>query len=135
MKKISIAFIAICGFAYAANVWFDTPLALPDRTVVGFSSVQVQPSLDTGNWTVRAVPLFNPPLSRVAGDVRIEAQVQVIVTVLASELSALPVVATNAAQAQAQLREAATRVALYKVQLALLAPPAQTNLLARPPAR
>lgn len=134
MKSISIAVLALVGIASAANVFFDTPLSLPDRTVAGFSSVQVQPSLDTGNWTVRAVPLFSPPLARVAGDVRVDAQVQVTVLVKAVELDAVAVTATNAAQAQASLREAATGIALYKVQQALLAPPAQTNLLARPPA-
>ena len=135
MKTISIAVLALVGIASAANIYFDAPLALPQTQCTGFAGVQVQPNLDNGNWTVRATPLFHPPLARVAGDVRVDAQVQVTVLVKAAELAAVAVTATNAVQAQEQLRTAATGIALYKVQQALLAPPAQTNLLARPPAR
>lgn len=132
MKNIVIAILAVFGIASAANVYFDTPLSLPQNQCTGFANVQVQPSLDTGNWTVRATPLFSTPLSRSAGDVTLNGTVQIVVLVKAAELASAPITATNAVQAQQQLREAATRIALYKVQQALLAPPVQTNLLARP---
>ena len=132
MKKTLVSLLLLTGVtAFAANVYFDAPLALPPRTVTGFAAVTVQPSLDSGDWLVRGTPLFSPPLLATVGDVSVTGYVAVMVKVKAAELVNVPVNATNAREAQTKLREAATRIALAKVQAALLATPALTNAVVR----
>ncbi len=131
MKKILFALCFTSLTVLAAEVYFDAPLSLPPRTVTGFAAVTVQPSLDSGDWLVRGTPLFSPPLLATMGDVSVTGYVAVTVKVKAAELVAVPVNATNAREAQTKLREAATRIALAKVQAALLTTPATTNAVVR----
>lgn len=131
MKKLLMALLFVGATAYAANIYFDAPLSLPPRTVTGFAAVTVQPSLDSGDWLVRGTPLFSPPLMATVGDVAVTGYVAVMVKVKAAELVNVPVTASNAREAQTKLREAATRIALAKVQAALLTTPATTNAVVR----